>query len=100
MPKAFLQCVKNGGRVVTVKPRPDVYIRVCYPKGGGKPIPGEIHHLTNTKGKSGLGVGGGRRFGRPKTEAERRATHKRLHGTTKLPPRGSGYLAKALGGRK
>ncbi len=31
-----------------------------------------------------------RRFGHPRTEAERRARHKRLHGTTKLPPRGTG----------
>ena len=38
----------------------------------------------------GLGVGGGRRFGRPKTDAERRATHKARFGTTKLPPRGTG----------
>lgn len=29
-------------------------------------------------------------FGKPKTQAERRATHKRIFGTTKLPPRGTG----------
>jgi len=38
----------------------------------------------------GLGVGGGPRFGRPKTDAERRREHKRRFGTTKLPPRGTG----------
>lgn len=32
-----------------------------------------------------------RNYGRPKTDAERRATHKRLYGgNTKLPPRGTG----------
>jgi len=30
------------------------------------------------------------RRGRPKTEAERRATHKALYGNTKLPSRGTG----------
>ena len=29
-------------------------------------------------------------YGKPKTEAERKATHKRLTGNTKLPPRGTG----------
>jgi len=31
-----------------------------------------------------------RRRGKPKTEAERRATHRALYGTNKLPPRGFG----------
>jgi len=97
MPTSFLKCVKEGGRVRTIKPRPDVYIHICYPKGGGKPVAGEVHHLT----KSGIGVGGRPRRGRPKTEAERRATHRLLHGTSKLPPRGTGlkkrgYLARLL----
>ena len=30
------------------------------------------------------------RRGRPKTDAERRATHKSLYGNKKLPPRGTG----------
>jgi len=33
---------------------------------------------------------GQRRFGNPRSEAERRARHKSLYGTTKLPPRGTG----------
>ncbi len=33
---------------------------------------------------------GRRRFGRPRTDAERRRRHKRLYGTSKLPPRGTG----------
>lgn len=33
---------------------------------------------------------GGRRMGKPRTDAERRKRHKRLFGTSKLPPRGTG----------
>jgi len=35
-------------------------------------------------------MGNKRRRGKPRTNAERRARHKRLYGTTKLPPRGTG----------
>jgi len=38
----------------------------------------------------GLGVGGRGRGGRPKTNAERRATHRARYGTSNLPPRGTG----------
>lgn len=38
----------------------------------------------------GRGVGGRGRGGHPKTDAERRETHKEVHGTEDLPPRGSG----------
>ena len=31
-----------------------------------------------------------RRYGKPKTNAERRETHKAKYGTSKLPPRGTG----------
>jgi hypothetical protein len=31
-----------------------------------------------------------RRFGKPRTEAQRRKRHKRLYPGTKLPPRGTG----------
>ena len=40
--------------------------------------------------------GTGRRFGNPKTEAERRATHKAKFGTSKLPPRGTGLVNPKL----
>ena len=33
---------------------------------------------------------GQRRMGKPRTEAERKARHKGLYGSTKLPPRGTG----------
>lgn len=38
---------------------------------------------------------GARRFGHPRTEEERRRRHQRLHGTSKLPPRGSGLRNKS-----
>ena len=38
---------------------------------------------------------GARRNGKPRTEAERRARHKRLHGkNAKVPPRGTGLKRK------
>ena len=37
---------------------------------------------------------GQRRYGRPRTDKERRKRHKSLYGTSKLPPRGTG-LGKA-----
>ena len=46
--------------------------------------------------ESGLGIGGRRRFGKPKSDAERRASHRKRFGTGKLPKRGSGYIEKAL----
>ncbi len=49
MPQAFTNCVKNGGRVRRITPKPGVYINICYPKGGGSPVRGEVHH---TSGKS------------------------------------------------
>lgn len=42
MPPAFDRCVKAGGRVRTVKPRADRYLRICYPKGGGSPVKGYL----------------------------------------------------------
>ncbi len=54
MPKAFLECVKKGGKVRTIKPkgRPDVYIKVCYING--KAYPGEVHYVKGAKKKSHL----------------------------------------------
>jgi len=37
---------------------------------------------------------GNRRGGRPRTEVKRRRRHKKLHGTSKLPPRGTGLKGK------
>jgi len=45
---------------------------------------------------SGLGVGGSPRRGRPKTEAERLETHRRLYGESTLPPRGTGLKRRGI----
>jgi len=37
---------------------------------------------------------GKRRGGKPRTDAERLKRHKKLHGTSKLPPRGTGRRSK------
>jgi len=33
---------------------------------------------------------GKRRFGKPRTDEERRKRHRKMYGTSKLPPRGTG----------
>jgi len=45
---------------------------------------------------TGMGVSGIPRRGRPKTEAERLATHKLLYGNTNLPPRGTGLFKRGM----
>jgi len=45
MPKEFNKCVKEGGRVRTIKPKGQkskTYVHVCYPKGGGPSVSGEV----------------------------------------------------------
>jgi hypothetical protein len=42
MPKEFMDCVKNGGRVFTVGMGKDKYMHGCQPKGGGKAVYGEM----------------------------------------------------------
>lgn len=45
MPAAFDKCEAEGGRVRTMKPKgkkSKTYLRICYPKGGGPPISGEV----------------------------------------------------------
>jgi hypothetical protein len=51
MPEAFTRCERRGGRIRTIKPRPDVYIKVCYPKGGGSPVHGEVHRTEEAPKK-------------------------------------------------
>jgi len=47
-----------------------------------------------SKKESGLGAAGTPRFGRPKSEEERKKTHLRRFGTEELPPRGTGVGGK------
>ncbi len=44
MPADFDKCVVEGGRVRTIVPKKGVYIHICYPKGGGSPVGGEVKH--------------------------------------------------------
>lgn len=43
MPQAFTDCVKNGGRIRTRKLSGGKYIKICFPKGGGSSVAGEVH---------------------------------------------------------
>ena len=45
MPAKFTKCVKAGGRVRTIKPKgkgSKTYLHICYPKGGGSTVRGEV----------------------------------------------------------
>ncbi len=50
-PKEFDACVGGGGRVRTITPKTGVYMHVCFPKGGGPSVSGEIKH-TKEQAKS------------------------------------------------
>lgn len=41
MPKAFTDCVKNGGKVITKKLPKGKYMHICYDKEGNA-YPGEV----------------------------------------------------------
>jgi len=47
MPQDFLRCVKEGGRVRTIKPKKGVYLKICYLNG--KSYAGEVHHLSQKR---------------------------------------------------
>jgi len=42
MPAEFDACLANGGHVITKKINKTQYIHICYPKGGGSPVQGEV----------------------------------------------------------
>ena len=42
MPKGFLKCVRDGGRVRTIKLSKGRYMRICFI--GGKTFEGEVKH--------------------------------------------------------
>ncbi len=42
MPPKFNRCVASGGRVRTKKLPGGKYIHVCFPKGGGSSVAGEV----------------------------------------------------------
>lgn len=41
-PVAFDSCVAGGGRVRTMSVGKDKYLHICYPKGGGPSVAGEV----------------------------------------------------------
>jgi len=65
-----------------------VGIGIGYALGKGK--------AKTTSEVSGIGAGGSPRFGRPKTEEERLATHRALYGEETLPPRGTGLKRRGI----
>lgn len=42
MPADFDKCVKDGGRVRTKTLKDGKYIKICFPKGGGPSVAGEV----------------------------------------------------------
>ena len=48
MPEDFLKCVREGGRVITIKIGEDKYRHVCYDKNG-KPHYGEVKKKKHPK---------------------------------------------------
>ena len=51
MPAAFLDCIKNGGRVFTVEAGEHHFVHGCKPKGGGKAVYGERKKRGSQKEK-------------------------------------------------
>jgi putative hemolysin len=49
MPAEFDACVNNGGKVITKKLKGGKYIHICYPKGGGQPVAGEVKQKEEKK---------------------------------------------------
>ena len=55
MPVEFDACVKNGGRIRTKKLSGGKYMHICFPKGGGPSVAGEVK-TAETKAKSTPGA--------------------------------------------
>lgn len=54
MPAQFDACVSGGGKVITKKVNSKQYMHICYPKGGGAAVPGEVKNYKKVlKGKYG-----------------------------------------------
>lgn len=56
MPDAFIKCQMTGGRIRTKKLGKGKYIHICFPKGGGPSVEGEVKtkkKVKKSKGKKG-----------------------------------------------
>jgi hypothetical protein len=42
MPQAFENCVSGGGKVITKRVNDTEYMHICFPKGGGASVAGEV----------------------------------------------------------
>lgn len=53
MPEAFTNCVKNGGKVITKRVNKGEYMHICFPKGGGASVAGEVkkYKKLSSRGK-------------------------------------------------
>ena len=49
MPEDFDKCVAEGGRVKTIVPKKGTFLHICYPKGGGSPVHGEVKTKKKSK---------------------------------------------------
>ena len=49
MSEKFNRCIADGGKVVTITPKKGSYLHICYPKGGGSPVHGEVKHNEKKK---------------------------------------------------
>jgi len=49
MPKAFDDCVSGGGRVRTKTLSDGRYIHICFPKGGGPSVAGEVKEKQGSR---------------------------------------------------
>ena len=54
MPEAFEACIAAGGRVRTKKLSDGRYIHICFPKGGGPGIAGEVHEKKGERLKKAV----------------------------------------------
>ena len=59
MPAKFDACVKGGGRVRTKKMSGGRYMHLCFPKGGGSSVAGEVK-TKEKKGKNDTNTPDGR----------------------------------------
>ncbi len=52
MPKKFEDCVAAGGKVITKNLKGGKYVHICYPKGGGPGVSGEVKTAEKTPSRS------------------------------------------------
>lgn len=92
MPKDFDACVRAGGRVRTIKPKPDTYLHICYDKHGKS----HAGHPKKVKGasKKSKKTRKSTRYDRPKNSPYQRLYAKMFGNDT------SQSMSKTLAGRR